>query len=335
MPKAKPHPDQMGFAFEAPKPAIGEAALAGVEQRICRMVGTILNGDSRPREVIAAEMSVLLGEDVSRAMLDAYSSPARNEHKVPLSRLLALIAATSNLLDPAIAAGERRLRRAQIVALEDRPQIVIELGFAPAAGPTRSERGQAVACRNAFDRPPPIPQRRLSDLQLAGYSADRCGFRRSAGNEQVDLFDRCKAALGLFPNAVSLCCEPVPAARFRGRCIGGCRKRPLSAFREEPETAPRARDRSGGAEASPRGRRSPAPIDACSSSLRRTPPCNGICQYRRAQMGRLGEAAEWWREAHPADDGRDPGRAIEQGPCLADCRVREPDVPSLLALAQR
>jgi len=102
MAKAKPHPDQMGFAFEAPKPAIGEAALAGVEQRICRMVGTILNGDSRPREVIAAEMSVLLGEDVSRAMLDAYSSPARNEHKVPLSRLLALIAATNrhDLLDP-------------------------------------------------------------------------------------------------------------------------------------------------------------------------------------------------------------------------------------------
>tara|TARA_B100001179_G_scaffold215531_1_gene185796 strand:- start:499 stop:954 length:456 start_codon:yes stop_codon:yes gene_type:complete len=104
MAKAKPHPDQMGFAFEAPKPAVGEAALAGIEQRICRTVGTMLNSDARPREVIAAEMSVLLGEDVSRAMLDAYSSPARNEHKVPCSRFLALAAVTNrhDLLDPIV-----------------------------------------------------------------------------------------------------------------------------------------------------------------------------------------------------------------------------------------
>ena len=48
----------------------------------------------RPREVVAAEMSVLLGEEVSRAMLDAYSSPAREGHRVPMSRFFALIAVT-------------------------------------------------------------------------------------------------------------------------------------------------------------------------------------------------------------------------------------------------
>jgi len=102
MPKAKPHPGQLGFAFDAPTAALGEAALAGLEQRICRLVGTILNGDSQPREVIAARMSVILGEDITRAMLDAYSSPARDQHKVPMSRFLALVAVTGrqDLLDP-------------------------------------------------------------------------------------------------------------------------------------------------------------------------------------------------------------------------------------------
>ena len=101
MAKAKAHPDQLGFVFEAPKAPVGEAALAGLEQRVNRMVGSMLNSDERPREVIAAEMTVLLGEKVSRKMLDAYASPAREEHKVPFSRLLALVLVTKrhDLLD--------------------------------------------------------------------------------------------------------------------------------------------------------------------------------------------------------------------------------------------
>ena len=102
MPKAKTHPDQFGFTFEAPKPARAEAGLAGLEQRINRMVGSVLNSDPRSREVIAAEASVLLGEPVTKDMLNAYSSPSRPDHKVPFSRLLALIAVTDrhDLLDP-------------------------------------------------------------------------------------------------------------------------------------------------------------------------------------------------------------------------------------------
>jgi hypothetical protein len=62
----------------------------------------MLNSDTRQRELIAAEMSILLDEEVSRAMLDAYSSPARDQHKVPMSRFLALVAVTKrhDLLDP-------------------------------------------------------------------------------------------------------------------------------------------------------------------------------------------------------------------------------------------
>lgn len=101
MTKAKAHPDQMGFDFKAPTPSRGVAELAGLERQINELVGTILNSDSRSREVIAAEMSMLLDDEVSRAMLDAYSSPARTEHKVPFSRFCALIVVTDrqDLLD--------------------------------------------------------------------------------------------------------------------------------------------------------------------------------------------------------------------------------------------
>lgn len=112
MPKAKPLLNQLGFDFEVPMapsyrcPATAgtRAALAGLEQRINEIVGTILNSDPRSREVIAAEMSVILGEDVSARMLDAYASPARTEHKVPFSRLLALVAVTDrqDMLDPPV-----------------------------------------------------------------------------------------------------------------------------------------------------------------------------------------------------------------------------------------
>jgi hypothetical protein len=102
VPKARPHPNQLGFAFEPPRHAVGPAALAGLERRIAGMVGTILNSDTRSRKVIAAEMSELLGDDdVSEAMLNAYAAPSRPDHKVPMSRALSLVAVTErhDLLD--------------------------------------------------------------------------------------------------------------------------------------------------------------------------------------------------------------------------------------------
>lgn len=101
MPKARSHPNQIAFAFDPPKPATHAAALAGLDARTARAVGEALNGDSRSREVIAAEMSVLLDEDVSKAMLDAYASPARDGHNISFARMLALVAVTKrhDLLD--------------------------------------------------------------------------------------------------------------------------------------------------------------------------------------------------------------------------------------------
>lgn len=102
MAKGKVHPNQLGFCFEAPSIDSAAGSLAGLERAICEMVASMLNSDGRSREVLAAEVSRLTDEDVSRAMLDAYSSPAREGHKVPMSRALALVVVTGrhDLLDP-------------------------------------------------------------------------------------------------------------------------------------------------------------------------------------------------------------------------------------------
>ncbi|MCX7284372.1 MAG: hypothetical protein NTX28_10065 [Novosphingobium sp.] len=104
MPKARAHPDQLALNLSTPTMLTGPAALAGLDARVCRTVGTILASDGRPREVIAAELSVLLNDEVSKPMLDAYSSPARMDHKVPVSRFLGLLAVTArvDLMSPLV-----------------------------------------------------------------------------------------------------------------------------------------------------------------------------------------------------------------------------------------
>lgn len=128
MPKAKAHPDQIGFDFTAPAPSKGVAELAGLERQVNALVGTVLASDPRPREVIAAEMSVVLDDTISKAMLDAYSSPARPDHKVPASRLFALLVVTDrqDLLDPimrkigaALLVGDE-VRTARLGAVQQR-----------------------------------------------------------------------------------------------------------------------------------------------------------------------------------------------------------------------
>lgn len=101
MAKSRPAANQFAFTFDAPQPATLPAALAGIDARIARTVAEILKEDDRDRSVIAAQMTVLLAEEVSKAMLDAYASPARDGHNISFSRMLALIAVTNrfDLLD--------------------------------------------------------------------------------------------------------------------------------------------------------------------------------------------------------------------------------------------
>lgn len=108
---------QLGFTFDPPTPAQASADLAGFERLIAAKVARALKDDDRSREVIAAEMSDLLGgEEVTRFMLDAYASEAREQHNISAGRFLALIAVTGrfDLLD----AATRRIGAAVLVGEE-------------------------------------------------------------------------------------------------------------------------------------------------------------------------------------------------------------------------
>lgn len=107
---------QLGFTFDPPTPARASADLAGFERLIAAKVARALKDDERSREVVAAEMTDLLGEEVTRWMLDAYASEARDNHNISAARFLALIAVTDrfDILDSAV----RRIGAALLVGEE-------------------------------------------------------------------------------------------------------------------------------------------------------------------------------------------------------------------------
>ena len=85
---------QLGFSFEPAHGASEEGALAGLDAFVSSAVGRILRDDPRSRFEIAGGVSALLGDDVSKSMLDAYSAEAKDTHNISLARFLALIAET-------------------------------------------------------------------------------------------------------------------------------------------------------------------------------------------------------------------------------------------------
>ena len=74
----------------------------GVAAGMSRAIAASLRECEAPREVVARRMSEFLGQPVSRHMLDAYASQAREEHVISLTRFVALLHAT----------GDRRLLQA-------------------------------------------------------------------------------------------------------------------------------------------------------------------------------------------------------------------------------
>jgi hypothetical protein len=109
-------PAQLGFTFEPPEPARLPACLAGLDRFIAAGVARALKEDSRPRAEIAWAMSTLLDEEISRWMLDAYASEARENHNISADRFLALVAVTNrfDILDAAL----RRIGAALLVGDE-------------------------------------------------------------------------------------------------------------------------------------------------------------------------------------------------------------------------
>lgn len=87
-------PPQAELSFEE-----RDIRAATLDARIARAVAVALAECGKPRAAIAGEMSAILGEAVSANMLDAYASVARGQHRISVSRFVALMQAT----------GDRRL----------------------------------------------------------------------------------------------------------------------------------------------------------------------------------------------------------------------------------
>ncbi|WP_417846982.1 DNA transposition protein [Thalassospira povalilytica] len=65
-------------------------------QRISRAVSEVLKDCGKSREDIAAAMTEYAGEEVTKNMLDAYASMARESHTINLERAFALLHATGD-----------------------------------------------------------------------------------------------------------------------------------------------------------------------------------------------------------------------------------------------
>lgn len=69
---------------------------SGAAQRVSRAVAATLKDCDIDRAEIAQRMSDYLGEEVSKNMLDAYASQARENHNLTLARAFALLHATGD-----------------------------------------------------------------------------------------------------------------------------------------------------------------------------------------------------------------------------------------------
>lgn len=87
--------------WEPPQVAVrftDEAAVraVSVSQRLSRAVAATLREAEIGREEVAERMGEYLGEEVSKNMLDAYASQAREAHNITLARAFALLHATGD-----------------------------------------------------------------------------------------------------------------------------------------------------------------------------------------------------------------------------------------------
>ena len=73
--------------FEVPVPVVPMPGSGNYAAQVSELVGTVLKDCPVDRYEVAAQMSRLSGDDVSKHMLDAWSSPARSDHNIPLYRI--------------------------------------------------------------------------------------------------------------------------------------------------------------------------------------------------------------------------------------------------------
>lgn len=94
-----------GDLFAAPEPEHITPGRADHAFQVSHLVSEVLKAAPADRYDIAAQMSRLSGDEVSKHMLDAWASPARADHNIPLYRvpLLEEVAGTHALTDWLVA----------------------------------------------------------------------------------------------------------------------------------------------------------------------------------------------------------------------------------------
>ncbi|TRO41739.1 hypothetical protein EQ832_01635 [Pseudomonas sp. ALS1131] len=76
--------------FEIPQPVLAIPGQGNYSVQVSELVGEMLKAADVDRYEVAARMSRLSGDDVSKAMLDAWSSPASTDHNLPFYRVALL-----------------------------------------------------------------------------------------------------------------------------------------------------------------------------------------------------------------------------------------------------
>lgn len=94
MPRRPDH--QSGDLFAAPRPAVEIAGAFDYRAVIAHLLADMFAASGLDRYAIAANASRLAGKDVSKTMLDAYTSEAREEHNAPAWLIPALEASCSS-----------------------------------------------------------------------------------------------------------------------------------------------------------------------------------------------------------------------------------------------
>lgn len=88
------NPNQMSMNFGEVPSRPSDGMLGSLDRKMSSAVARILKEDDRDRYDVAAAMSRLLDAEISKSMLDKYSSETSEEHNISWSRAWALIGAS-------------------------------------------------------------------------------------------------------------------------------------------------------------------------------------------------------------------------------------------------
>lgn len=84
------HDDRTLDLFAIPQPVLAVPGQGNYSVQVSELVAEMLKATDIDRYEVAARMSRLSGDEVSKAMLDAWSSPARVDHNLPFYRVALL-----------------------------------------------------------------------------------------------------------------------------------------------------------------------------------------------------------------------------------------------------